>query len=84
MSGKTPAERLQNAWIKLQIDVNCFMDSDLDKISLERSPGIRQVVEWSALMSYSISTLTILSGSPRVNENFLHKCPKVEQNVFRE
>ena len=44
VSGKTPAERLQNAWIKLQTDVNCYMDSDLDKLSLDKVPGIRQVV----------------------------------------
>ena len=43
MSGKTPAERLQNAWIKLQTDVNCYMDSDLDKLSTDKFPGIRQV-----------------------------------------
>ncbi|XP_065055867.1 DNA-directed RNA polymerase I subunit RPA1-like [Rhopilema esculentum] len=45
VTGKTPAERLQNAWIKLQIDVNCHMDSDLDKLSMDKVPGIRQLLE---------------------------------------
>ena len=43
MTGKTPAERLQNAWLKLQSDVNALMDSDLDKLSTEKNPGVRQV-----------------------------------------
>lgn len=49
VSGKTPAERLQNAWIKLQTDINCYMDSDLDKLSLEKVPGIRQVTMCSGI-----------------------------------
>eukprot|EP00794_Sanderia_malayensis_P010830 gene10831-11982_t len=45
VAGKSPAERLQNAWIRLQGDVNCLMDSDLDKLSMEKMPGIRQLLE---------------------------------------
>ena len=43
VSGKTPTERLHNAWLKLQTDVNCCIDSDLDKLSTVKFPGIRQV-----------------------------------------
>ena len=43
VSGKTTKERLHNAWLKLQIDVNCYIDSDLDKISSTKFAGIRQV-----------------------------------------
>ena len=43
VSGKTPTERLHNAWLKLQADVNCCIDSDLDKLSTVKFPGIRQV-----------------------------------------
>ena len=43
VSGKTPTERLHNAWLKLQTDVNCCIDSDLDKLSAVKFPGIRQV-----------------------------------------
>lgn len=43
ISGKTPEEKLQNTWLKLQNDVNCFIDSDLDKLSTVKSPGIKQV-----------------------------------------
>lgn len=41
--GKTPKERLHNAWLKLQTDVNCYIDSDLDRVSTVKFPGIRQV-----------------------------------------
>mgnify|MGYP001799888517 CR=1 FL=1 len=41
--GNSPAEILKNAWLKLQSDVNCLMDSDMDKITPDKFPGIRQV-----------------------------------------
>lgn len=41
--GNTAAERLHNAWLKLQSDVNCYIDSDLDKVSNIKFAGIRQV-----------------------------------------
>ena len=38
------AESLHSAWLKLQMDVNCFVDSDLDKMKGKDVPsGIRQV-----------------------------------------
>ncbi|KAL9951314.1 hypothetical protein ACROYT_G043957 [Oculina patagonica] len=43
--GKTAAERLHNAWLKLQSDVNCYIDSDLDRISTAKFAGIRQILE---------------------------------------
>ena len=43
VSGKTAKERLHNAWLKLQTDVNCYIDSDLDKLSSAKFAGIRQV-----------------------------------------
>jgi len=43
--GKSPMERLHNAWLKLQTDVNCCIDSDLDKLSSVKFPGIRQILE---------------------------------------
>jgi DNA-directed RNA polymerase I subunit RPA1 len=40
------AESLHSAWLKLQMDVNCFVDSDLDKMKGKDVPsGIRQVLE---------------------------------------
>ncbi|CAB3992022.1 DNA-directed RNA polymerase I subunit RPA1, partial [Paramuricea clavata] len=43
--GKSPQEKLQNAWVRLQNDVNCFIDSDLDKISTNNVNGIKQLLE---------------------------------------
>ena len=38
------SERLQSAWVKLQMDINCYVDSDLDKSRGKDAPsGIRQV-----------------------------------------
>ena len=37
-------ERLQTAWVKLQIDINCYVDSDLDRSRGKDAPsGIKQV-----------------------------------------
>ncbi|KAJ8306316.1 hypothetical protein KUTeg_016861 [Tegillarca granosa] len=43
--GSTIHEKLQNAWVQLQTHVNCVVDSDLDKISPEKHPGIKQLLE---------------------------------------
>lgn len=43
VTGKTATERLHYAWLQLQTDVNCYIDSDLDKISDIKFAGIRQV-----------------------------------------
>ena len=40
---KSLAEQLQQAWLMLQTHVNCVFDSDLDKLSQDKSPGIKQV-----------------------------------------
>ena len=41
-SFQTLVQRLQSAWLKLQMDVNCFMDSDSDKRK-DTPNGIKQV-----------------------------------------
>ena len=41
--GKTLAEKLNNAWVRLQTHVNCIFDSELDKLSKDVNPGIKQV-----------------------------------------
>ncbi|XP_028403627.1 DNA-directed RNA polymerase I subunit RPA1-like isoform X2 [Dendronephthya gigantea] len=43
--GKSPEEKLQNTWVRLQNDVNCFIDSDLDKLSTNQANGIKQLLE---------------------------------------
>ena len=42
--GKTLAEKLNNAWVRLQTQVNCIFDSELDKLSKDVNPGIKQVM----------------------------------------
>lgn len=38
------SERLQSTWVKLQIDINCYVDSDLDRSrGKDASSGIKQV-----------------------------------------
>ncbi|NXI46308.1 RPA1 polymerase, partial [Galbula dea] len=43
--GQTMADKLYNAWIRLQSHVNIVFDSDLDKLATEKYPGIRQLLE---------------------------------------
>ncbi|XP_033636533.1 DNA-directed RNA polymerase I subunit RPA1-like [Asterias rubens] len=43
--GKTNAEKLQNAWVTLQTHVNNVIDSNLDKLSRDKQPGIKQLLE---------------------------------------
>ena len=45
ITGSTPTARLHTAWLRLQTHVNCFVDSDLDKLSTDKVPGIKQVLE---------------------------------------
>ena len=48
---QTFAERLHSAWVRLQIDVNCFVDSDSDKLRGKDAPsGIRQVIHWTPVV----------------------------------
>ena len=41
--GKSLLDKLQNAWQRLQAAVNCVYDSELDKLSQDKQPGIKQV-----------------------------------------
>ena len=41
--GRTLADKLDNAWVRLQTHVNCVLDSNLDKLSKDVNPGIKQV-----------------------------------------
>uniref|UniRef100_A0A8C2T0Y7 DNA-directed RNA polymerase subunit n=1 Tax=Coturnix japonica TaxID=93934 RepID=A0A8C2T0Y7_COTJA len=43
--GQTIADKLYNAWIRLQAHVNIVFDSDMDKLMTEKYPGIRQLLE---------------------------------------
>ncbi|XP_049650360.1 DNA-directed RNA polymerase I subunit RPA1 isoform X2 [Accipiter gentilis] len=43
--GQTLADKLYNAWIRLQSHVNIVFDSDMDKLMTEKYPGIRQLLE---------------------------------------
>ncbi|KFP11170.1 DNA-directed RNA polymerase I subunit RPA1, partial [Egretta garzetta] len=43
--GQTIADKLYNAWIRLQSHVNIVFDSDMDKLMTEKYPGIRQLLE---------------------------------------
>ncbi|NXH11506.1 RPA1 polymerase, partial [Bucco capensis] len=43
--GQTMADKLYNAWIRLQTHVNIVFDSDMDKLVTEKYPGIRQLLE---------------------------------------
>uniref|UniRef100_A0A8D0FZH9 DNA-directed RNA polymerase subunit n=1 Tax=Strix occidentalis caurina TaxID=311401 RepID=A0A8D0FZH9_STROC len=43
--GQTIADKLYNAWIRLQSHVNIVFDSDMDKLTTEKYPGIRQLLE---------------------------------------
>ncbi|XP_038067709.1 DNA-directed RNA polymerase I subunit RPA1-like [Patiria miniata] len=43
--GHTNAEKLQNAWVALQNHVNVVVDSNLDKLSRDKLPGIKQLLE---------------------------------------
>uniref|UniRef100_A0A8C3JZU5 DNA-directed RNA polymerase subunit n=1 Tax=Calidris pygmaea TaxID=425635 RepID=A0A8C3JZU5_9CHAR len=45
ISGQTIADKLYNAWIRLQSHVNIVFDSDMDKLVTEKYPGIRQLLE---------------------------------------
>lgn len=46
--GQSIADKLYNAWIRLQSHVNIVFDSDMDKLMTEKYPGIRQVgSRWS-------------------------------------
>ncbi|XP_071952689.1 DNA-directed RNA polymerase I subunit RPA1-like [Antedon mediterranea] len=43
--GKSNTEKLQNSWSVLQTHVNSLIDSDMDKLSTENFPGVKQILE---------------------------------------
>ncbi|XP_068023789.1 DNA-directed RNA polymerase I subunit RPA1 isoform X2 [Melanerpes formicivorus] len=43
--GQSLADKLYNAWIRLQSHVNVVFDSDMDKLASEKYPGVRQLLE---------------------------------------
>ena len=45
--GDTLSIKLQNAWLLLQTAINCVVDQNLDKLSTDKQPGIKQVINIS-------------------------------------
>jgi DNA-directed RNA polymerase I subunit RPA1 len=43
LPGQSLTDKLYNIWIRLQSHVNIVFDSEMDKLMLEKFPGIRQV-----------------------------------------
>ncbi|XP_041360150.1 uncharacterized protein LOC121376369 [Gigantopelta aegis] len=43
--GETLTQKLQFAWSRLQAHVNCVIDSSLDRLSTDKQPGIKQLLE---------------------------------------
>ncbi|XP_051830346.1 DNA-directed RNA polymerase I subunit RPA1 [Antechinus flavipes] len=43
--GQSLTEKLYGMWIRLQSHVNIVFDSDMDKLMMEKYPGIRQILE---------------------------------------
>ncbi|KAM6953305.1 DNA-directed RNA polymerase I subunit RPA1 [Aplochiton taeniatus] len=43
--GQTLTDKLYNVWIRLQTHVNIVFDSDMDKLTTEKYPGVRQILE---------------------------------------
>ncbi|XP_068570319.1 DNA-directed RNA polymerase I subunit RPA1 isoform X1 [Cebidichthys violaceus] len=43
--GLTVTDKLYNIWVRLQTHVNIVFDSDMDKMMMEKYPGIRQILE---------------------------------------
>ncbi|XP_074052840.1 DNA-directed RNA polymerase I subunit RPA1 [Macrotis lagotis] len=43
--GQSLTEKLYSIWIRLQSHVNIVFDSDMDKLMMEKYPGIRQILE---------------------------------------
>lgn len=48
--GQTLSAKLYNTWVRLQTFVNIVFDSELDKITREKFPGIRQVIPYHATL----------------------------------
>uniref|UniRef100_A0A5F8G505 DNA-directed RNA polymerase subunit n=1 Tax=Monodelphis domestica TaxID=13616 RepID=A0A5F8G505_MONDO len=45
LPGQSLTEKLYGIWIRLQSHVNIVFDSDMDKLMMEKYPGIRQILE---------------------------------------
>ncbi|XP_056626087.1 DNA-directed RNA polymerase I subunit RPA1 [Triplophysa dalaica] len=45
IQGQTLTDKLYNVWIRLQTHVNIVFDSEMDKMMMEKYPGVRQVLE---------------------------------------
>uniref|UniRef100_A0AAA9RXR3 DNA-directed RNA polymerase subunit n=1 Tax=Bos taurus TaxID=9913 RepID=A0AAA9RXR3_BOVIN len=45
LPGQSLTDRLYNIWIRLQSHVNIVFDSEMDKLMMEKYPGIRQILE---------------------------------------
>lgn len=55
--GITLTDKLYNIWIRLQTHVNIVFDSDMDKLMMEKYPGIRQVCTptWNKVLRFFIA-----------------------------
>lgn len=51
LPGQSLTDRLYNIWIRLQSHVNIVFDSEMDKLMMEKYPGIRQVSSWIPIAS---------------------------------
>nr|XP_031547783.1 DNA-directed RNA polymerase I subunit RPA1 [Vicugna pacos] len=45
LPGQSLMDKLYNIWIRLQSHVNIVFDSEMDKLMMEKYPGIRQILE---------------------------------------
>ncbi|KAM5318934.1 DNA-directed RNA polymerase I subunit RPA1 [Glossophaga mutica] len=45
LPGQSLTDKLYNIWIRLQSHVNIVFDSEMDKLMVEKYPGIRQILE---------------------------------------
>ncbi|KAM6201574.1 LOW QUALITY PROTEIN: DNA-directed RNA polymerase I subunit RPA1 [Rhynchocyon petersi] len=45
LPGQSLTDKLYNLWIRLQSHVNVVFDSEMDKLMMEKYPGIRQILE---------------------------------------
>ncbi|XP_062934163.1 DNA-directed RNA polymerase I subunit RPA1 [Cynocephalus volans] len=45
LPGQSLTDKLYNIWIRLQSHVNIVFDSEMDKLMIEKYPGIRQILE---------------------------------------
>ncbi|XP_007952293.1 DNA-directed RNA polymerase I subunit RPA1 [Orycteropus afer afer] len=45
LPGQSLTDKLYNMWIRLQSHVNIVFDSEMDKLMMEKYPGIRQILE---------------------------------------